>query len=269
MIELKPFLRWAGGKYSLIEKLIPFVPQSIDGTYWEPFLGAGAMFFAIQPKKAILSDLNPHLMNCYKILKYSPEKLSRYLMKYKFKHSESFYYDTRKKYNNGKLSIENAARFIYLNKASFNGIFRVNKKGEFNVPFGYKEQISIPNKEYIFRASNILKDTILISGGFNYILQDANKNDFIYLDPPYPPINGTSYFTHYTKERFSDNDQLLLSNIAKKLSLIGCKVMISNADKKSIREFYKGWNIKSIKVTRWVTCKKEKHNVEEIIITNY
>ena len=268
---IRPFIRWAGGKSKIISNLLEYVPHEY-GRYWEPFLGAGSMFFALKPEFSILSDLNDHLISCYKIVKDHPEKIYKLLKEYSSKTSESYYYKMRDKYNNTlSLSnpIEHAALFIYLNKTCFNGIFRVNTKGKFNVPYGYKKTPAIPSKDLLMEISNSLGGAELLSGSFEKILLAAKKKDFIYLDPPYPPINGTSFFTHYTKERFDKNDQRKVAEIAGYLGSRGCKVMISNAETDLIMSLYKGWKIISLPVTRWITCKKHKHKVNEVVILNY
>lgn len=268
--KVTPFLKWAGGKTFLTQHLMEFLPKDYsERVYWEPFLGAGSLFFSLQPSKAIISDLNPDLINCFKWVRDKPQRVHGLLKRYASKNSKRFYYETRAKYNKDGFTIENAARFIYLNKSSFNGIFRVNNKGEFNVPYGKRENLAIPSLEQLVSASKILKKAEIKSGSYESILKKPKKGDFIYIDPPYPPLNGTSYFTHYTKERFSTDDQKQLSRMAKKLSKKGCKVLISNADKKSVRNLFKGWLINSVRVTRWITCKKKKRRVQEIIIRNY
>lgn len=268
--RIKPFLRWAGGKTHLIDKLIQFVPKDFkEKVYREPFLGGGAMFFALRPSKAILSDLNPHLINCYKMVRDHPKLVYLYISQYANQHSLAFYYRIRDEYNKSKFSIKQAARFIYLNKTSFNGIFRVNKRGEFNVPYGKKDKPALPTLDQLESISCILKNAMLTTSSYEEILKDAKKDEFIYLDPPYPPLNGTAYFTHYTKERFGEDDQLKLFKTANKLIKRNCLVMISNADTLDIRNLYKNWNIYSIPVTRWITCKTKKHKVNELVITNY
>jgi DNA adenine methylase len=269
---MKPFLRWAGGKTHLIDKLLKFVPYDFaDRTYREPFLGGGAMFFALCPPQAILSDLNSDLINCYKMIRKYPGLVSRYLSGYSERHSAAFYYEIREQYNISKssLSVEQAARFIYLNKASFNGIFRVNKNGKYNVPFGKRTNLALPSLDQLVSFSNILKNAELFASSFEEILNDAQEGDFVYLDPPYPPLDGTSYFTHYTKERFGENDQLKLFEVACYLRRRHCLVMISNADILKIRKYFKNWNMSTLPATRWITCKAKKFKVNELVITNY
>lgn len=268
--KLSPFLRWAGGKVYIIHKLIPFVPEDYGKrTYIEPFLGGGSMFLALCPRKAIVSDMNHHLIHCYKTLRDYPGRIYSLLKNYIEEDSEEFFYEVREEYNRSVSNIKQAARFIYLNRTCFNGIFRVNEKDEFNVPYGKKENPVFPTLAELKEISKSLKKARLRTCSYEKALSAAKKGDFIYLDPPYPPLNGTSYFTHYTRERFYEEDQVKLSKTARRLAKLGCLVMISNADTPIIRKLYKHWNINKLHVTRWITCKAQKHKVDELVITNY
>jgi DNA adenine methylase len=270
MIKLKAFLRWAGGKVHITQHLIKYVPRDFNKyTYWEPFLGGGSMFFALSPDKAILSDLNVHLINCYKMVRNHPDKVHYYLKTLSRKNNKEIYYKLREVYNKSQHSIKQAARFIYLNKTSYNGIFRVNKFGLYNVPFGRKERPTFPSLDALRCVSVSLRRAKLYSGSYEKILKNVRKGDFVYLDPPYPPLNGTSFFTHYTKERFGEYEQSNVLEVANRISRLGCRVMISNADIPLIHNFYKDWNISAIPVTRWITCKSSRHKVNELVITNY
>jgi DNA adenine methylase len=269
-MKLTTFLRWAGGKVHSADRLITFLPKNYyEGTYWEPFLGGGSMFFALSPPAAVLSDLNNHLIHCFKMVRNYPEKIYTYLGEFERSDSEATYYNIRTEYNKSKSTIKQAAQFIYLNKTSYNGIFRVNRSGEYNVPYGRKENPAFPSLEHLMRISHALKKTELRTSSFEKIEKDVKSGDFIYLDPPYPPLNGTSYFTHYTKERFGENEQIKVSDFASRLNDMDCRVMISNADIPFIRNLYKSWNIRMLPVTRWITCKSKRHKVNELIITNY
>lgn len=268
--QLSPFLRWAGGKVYIIHKLIPFVPEDyLNRTYIEPFLGGGSMFFALCPPKAILSDMNYHLIHCYEALRDHPGRVYSFLETFIVQDSEEFFYKIREEYNRSRFTLKQAARFIYLNRTCFNGIFRVNKENKFNVPYGKKENPVFPTLEELKAISKSLENARLRKCSYEKALRTAQKGDFIYLDPPYPPLNGTSCFTHYTKERFYDQDQVKLSQTAGLLTESGCFVMISNADTPVIRKLYKRWNINKLHVTRWITCKAKKHKVSELVITNY
>lgn len=266
----KPFIKWAGGKQQLIGQLLSLLPKDILAKrYHEPFLGGGALFFSLQPKISYLSDANDHLVNCFQFVRENPELIYSYLKKHEALNSETYYYKMRQTYNKMGYSFAQAARFIYLNKSCYNGIFRVNRKGKFNVPCGRKKTLAIPDRGALKRCSKILQTAKIFTASFESALEDVDSNDFIYLDPPYPPLNGTSYFTHYTKDKFGDLDQEKVASIVKSLDSEGCLFMVSNADTKKIRKLYKNFHVTSLSVTRFITCKKTRHRVKELIITNY
>ncbi|MBC8484761.1 MAG: Dam family site-specific DNA-(adenine-N6)-methyltransferase [Bacteroidetes bacterium] len=268
--KIEPFIRWAGGKQRIVQKLLRFIPENIyELNYREPFVGAGSLFFALQPSQAWLSDANSHLINCFKHVRDYPDLINTYLKQHAAKTCKDYYYNIRQQYNRGYESTAQAARFIYLNKTCFNGIFRVNKNGQFNVPYGWKEPPALPQLHLLRQASVALKNAKLTALPFEKILLNISKNDFIYLDPPYPPLNGTSYFTHYTVERFCEKDQRKLANLAKQLDSFGCRFMMSNADVPLVRELYHQFNIFMFSVNRSISCKSKRHNVSELIITNY
>jgi DNA adenine methylase len=264
------FLRWIGGKSKSINVLTKYVPSEYS-RYWEPFLGGASMFFSIQPRTSILSDQNKHLIDCYKAVRDNPKALSEIIEIHRNNHSKDYYYLTRNEFNIGGSQIDQAARFLYLNRTCFNGIFRVNKKGEFNVPFGEKKNSNLPTEDTINYASGLLKTAILYAGSYDEVLfsKKVSPGDFVYLDPPYPPLNGTSNFTHYTKERFLISDQEKLFETAKLLNMKNCKVMISNADIPLIRKLYKDWNIYNLPVTRWVSANGRRYFVSELVIINF
>lgn len=268
--KIGPFLRWAGGKRQLRKILLNFLPGDISQrTYREPFLGGGSLFFAIQPKSAILSDANEHLIRCYELVRDAPALVARYLRFHAAKDSESYYYRIREEYNRSEFSAAQAARFIYLNKTCFNGIFRVNSKGKFNVPYGQKRHPAIPNEAELAAIAAVLTGASLRASSFGKALKTVSRGDFIYLDPPYPPLNGTAYFTHYTSDRFSITDQNNLAACVHDLDQCGARLMISNADTSLIRKLYGRYNIVSLPVVRYLTCKSIRHKVRELVITNY
>ena len=270
MEEIKPFLRWAGGKFRLVNTLVKYAPKEVI-TYYEPFLGGGSLFFKIHhQQKSILSDLNPSLIQCYKGIQESPQKVYESLKKILRYHSESNYYKYRDYFNNHKASnSEKSAMFIYLNKTCFNGIYRVNKQNHFNVPYGKIIIPAIPTINELLKISDKLKGVELHCQNYDEILNDVKDGDFVYLDPPYPPLNDTAKFVEYTKEKFTFNDQERVAIFANKLDGIGCKVMISNANTPFIQELFNNWNIHVTSVKRTISCKKERYSVEELIITNY
>ena len=267
---VKPFLRWAGGKRQLLNRLLQFFPADVKNrVYREPFLGAGSLFFAVQPCKAVISDANKHLIACFEYVRDCPDLVSRYLREHTKNTSERYYYKVRQVYNESDYSAAQAARFIYLNKTCFNSIFRVNLSGEFNVPYGKQKHPPIPTREHLRKVSDVLKSADLFVAPFEEALGHVGKDDFIYLDPPYPPLNGTSCFNHYTIDKFDDKQQEKLAAMVRDLDSAGCLFMLSNANTKKIRKLYKGFRVRTLSVTRCITCKKIRHKVKELVITNY
>jgi len=267
---MNSFLRWAGGKKRSVNLLLNYVPKNINEiNYWEPFLGAGSLFFRINCKKAYLSDLNNSLINCYKFIKKNPNGIYRILKSLRENHNKKYYYIIRNDYNTRLLDLRNAAEFIYLNKTSFNGIYRVNKANKYNVPYGKIKKPKFPSIKELKEISNKLKSANLNCYQFSKIINKVCKDDFIYLDPPYPPINGTSYFTNYTKEGFGYKDHEEVASFANELSNKKCKVMISNSDTPKIRKLYSGWEIVPLSVYRTISCKKNRYKVQELLIKNF
>jgi DNA adenine methylase len=267
---IEPFLRWAGGKRQIVRALSKYLPSDIaKRTYHEPFAGGGCVFFQLRPRKAWLSDANEHLISCYSYVRDKPKAVARYLEEHRTLTSEKYYYKIRDKYNSGRPSAAQAARFIYLNKTCFNGIFRVNTHGAFNVPYGWKEPPAIPTYEEIQRASDALGAATLSAAPFQKSIARVKADDFVYFDPPYPPLNGTAYFTHYTAERFGTSDQQALAKLVMALHKRGCLFMMSNADTPVIRSLYRSFQITELDVIRYITCKDKKHRVSEVVITNY
>jgi DNA adenine methylase len=265
-----PFLRWAGGKRGLARRLVDLAPENAaQRRYVEPFLGAGSLFFALAPQEAILGDANAHLVSCYRHIRDSAPAVASQLRHHAAAHGIRYYYRVRDLYNRTSASPARAAHFIYLNQACFNGVFRVNESGEFNVPIGSKKKPNLPTAGELERVARQLKQAKLVAGDFETTLALAKKGDFVYLDPPYPPLNGTAYFAHYTKDRFAADDQERLAKLVRELDARGCAVMVSNAGLKTIKALYNGFTFKRLIVTRWVTCNKKRHRVREVVITNY
>ena len=268
--HIPPFLAWAGGKHHLVKRFLAFLPGDLEQrTYREPFLGAGSFFFTLRPTRAFLSDANTHLISCYEYVRDNPGRVADCLTQHGSKSTREYYYRVRNEYNGCSFSNAQAARFIYLNKACFNGIFRVNRKGMFNVPFGRKKRLVLPSRTLLKEASRALCQATLSATPFDTALQAASSGDFIYLDPPYPPLNGSSFFRHYTTDRFQIADHRQLAEWVRELNTRGCLIMLSNADIPAIRQLYRGFNITALSVTRYVTCKATKHRVRELIVTNY
>lgn len=272
----KSFLKWAGGKSNLIKEIIPFVPKDYKrGCYFEPFLGSGAMFFHLQPPSAVLSDLNEHLIDCFVSIRNNPVGVYRYLHEHRKRNCETYYYEVRETYNTKNkakitTSIAQAARFIYLNKACFNGLFRVNKRGEFNVPYGYRETLALPSTNQLRSMSRVLKKAKLIATTFEKVLEMAQRDDFIYLDPPYTVMHRNNGFIKYNSKLFAWGDQEKLCYLTNILTKKGVKVLISNAAHPSIEKLYKEYSIISITRTSCISANKESRiKVTEYLIKNY
>ena len=265
-----PFLRWAGGKQQIIAHLLRLLPKDASTRrYHEPFVGAGSMFFSLQPSAAFLSDANEHLIGCYEHVRSDWRLVAQYLTRHAAQTSKKHYYKVREAYNRSGYTAAQAARFIYLNKTCFNGIFRVNRRDEFNVPYGWKKPPALPDADDLRNASRALKGATLRSVSFERAVRDVAPGDFCYLDPPYPPLNGTACFTHYTRSRFNGVDQEWISVAVRDLHRNGCLFMMTNADTSKIRRLYKGFQISSVPVTRFVTCKAKRYQVKELVIRNY
>lgn len=267
----KPFLRWAGGKAKWVKLLAKFIPEPESyNCYYEPFFGAGALFFFVNPSTATLSDLNKELMNCYRQVARKPLDVWALLEEYKERNSQEFYYFARSQSADNMTMVQRAARFIYLNKAAFNGIYRVNKQGEFNVPYGPSLRgPALPTKSSLETASNYLSRAKLISSDYRKVCKLPKQSDFVYLDPPYPPLNGGSSFQHYTVQRFGWNDQKAVARVFSALDRRGCLVMLSNSDCDMIRSMYQGYHLHRLSITRWLGANGRRFQVNEVIVTNY
>lgn len=264
-----PFVKWAGGKRSIIDELAENIPQEFRN-YYEPFVGGGALFFHLHEKlsKAYLSDINLDLIMAYAVIKKNPKELIDLLKVHKQKHNDDYYYKVRKQHNLDD-AIKIAARFLYLNKTCYNGLYRVNKKGEFNVPVGRYTNPNIVQEENIFLCNNALQKATVEYREYNSIRPKAG--DFVYCDPPYHPVNGSS-FTSYTKLDFSENDQAQLRDFALELHSKGVNVMLSNSNTPFIQDLYKKvpFTVRIVHAPRYVNCKPGgRDNVEEVLITTY
>ncbi len=267
------FVKWAGGKKQLLEQFKPFFPEKIE-RYFEAFVGGGAVAFYLlkthpEIKKIFLSDINEELVLTYDIIKNNLEELITLLKEYKKKHNKEFYYQIRSQDVKTLNKLEIASRFIYLNKACFNGLYRVNSKGGFNVPIGSSKNPLICPEEDLRQISKFLqKDDIKVKQ-FYEAVKEAKEGDFIYFDPPYYPLKKAS-FTTYTKDKFLDKEQEHLAKVFRELDKKGCKVMLSNSDTQFIRDLYKGFNINIVKASRMINCDGSKRGkINELVITNY
>ena len=264
-----PFVKWAGGKRSIVDKLVSRLPRAFNG-YWEPFVGGGALFFALHTRLSavVLSDTNLDLGITYNAVKVDPYGLTAKLQEHASKHGETYYYKVRRQHSLQD-PIEVAARFIYLNKTCYNGLYRVNKSGAFNVPIGRYANPEIVQRENILLCSAALQKARVEYREFDTITPAAG--DFVYCDPPYHPVSSTS-FTKYTKLEFGENEQVRLRDFALRLHEQGVKVMLSNSDTPLIRSLYIGamWHLSPVQVPRFVNSKPEgRGGVGELIITTY
>lgn len=271
-ISIPAFVKWAGGKKQLLHQFNSFFPKKIE-KYFDPFVGGGAVTFYIlkyhSPKEILISDINEELINAYNIIKNKVEALIEGLGEYKKKHNKEFYYKIRSQDPSKLSDVERAIRFIYLNKTCFNGLYRVNSKGGFNVPIGsYKNPAICPEKD-LREISKFLQNVKIKVMPFEKIIQYAKENDFIYFDPPYYPIKKSS-FTTYTKDNFLEEGQKKLSKVFNRLSEKGCKVMLSNSDTPFIKSLYKDHKISFVKANRMINCNGNgRGKISEIVVTNY
>ena len=273
--KLQPFTKWTGGKRKLIPKLKELMPE-IYGNYYEPFIGGGALFFELSPRVAIINDFNEELINCYIQIKENPIKLIEILKSHKEKNSKEYYLEIRGLDRTDKFKelskVERAARIMYMLRVDFNGLYRVNSKNQFNVPYGNYANPKIVDEELINNISNYLNtyDITITSGDFEDSVSTVKEGDFVYFDPPYIPLNETSSFTSYTHEGFSYEDQVRLRNTVRRLTEKGVKVMVSNSSSKLTIDLYEEFNIHYVEVSRTNGAKSSSRGIiKEVIITNY
>ena len=276
--QAKPFLKWVGGKGKLIPELSKYYPESY-GTFYEPFVGGGAMFFSVAPKTAHINDMNSVLINAYFRIKNDTEKLIDKLdalqIEYKslpdLEKKKEFFLEKRALFNQLKSDdFEKSVLLIFLNKTCFNGMYRENSKGGFNVPFGKQENPTISDHKNLRNISKALNKTIITASSYEKAVSDAKKGDFIYFDPPYHPLNATSSFTSYQAGGFSAEDQRKLRDTFKELSDRGCYVMLSNSNSPLILDLYKGFKIHNIMAARSInSVGTGRGKVAEVIVTSY
>jgi DNA adenine methylase len=295
-ITAKPFLKWAGGKTQLLNDIEKRLPDGFSTgkitTYVEPFVGGGAVFFYIAQKypkikKFYLYDINNDLVNCYKTIQSnvyslieSLKRLEAEFLPLNHNGRKEFYLKIRKEFNHEKINnsgVEVAAKLIFLNKTCFNGLYRVNSKNEFNVPFGDYKNPKICNEKNLLAVSQVLQKAEIIFGDFTKSKKHISKNTFVYLDPPYRPLNGTASFTSYSKDSFSEDDQIRLAEFCKEIKQIGAEFLLSNSDPKNedkndcfFENNFKGFDICRVKASRMINCKAiGRGQINELIITNY
>ena len=277
MTKPKPFVKWVGGKRQIIEKIINNIPEDFN-TYFEPFVGGGAVLFEIVHDQVVINDYNSELINVYNILcnPSKTKKMCALLNKHESENNEEYYYGIRnidrdKEQFKQLKDYERAARTLYLNKACFNGMYRVNSKNEFNVPYNKNKKINTFDKDNLSAIHKYLTSgkVIILNGDFEKAVEGAKKGDFVYFDPPYDNLNESS-FTSYTDNGFGREEQIRLFNCYKRLDKLGVKVMLSNHNTPFINELYKDYNITVINAKRSINSVGSKRGyVEETIITNY
>jgi DNA adenine methylase len=273
----KPFVKWVGGKRQLLKqfkKLGLYPPEAFDAlknTYHEPFVGGGAVFFDLFPKKAILSDMNEELVITYNVIKKDVEILIKSLRKHKYE--KEYFLKIRSKNPKNLSEIETASRFIYLNRTAFNGMYRVNSSGGFNVPFGKYENPMICDAENLRKVSKALQKVEIKHQDYKEVLKKAKKGDFVYFDPPYYPVSKTASFTAYTKDAFMEKEQIELRDTFVELSKRGCFVMLSNSDTPFIKKIYsgiKGVKISKVQAGRNINSKASgRGKIKEVLVVNY
>lgn len=299
MEKVRPFVKWVGGKSKLIPQMEQYYPKELKenkiDVYIEPFIGGGAILIDILKKynikKAYAFDINKNLINCYNIIKdkvYSLvlelKKLEEEYLKLDDENRKEYYYDIRKKYNsinieNEKEALEKTTYFIFLNKTCFNGLYRENRRGQFNVPIGKYKNPTICDEKNLIELSKLIKNVTFINGDYRESYKYIEENTFIYFDPPYRPINKTSSFTSYSKEDFNDENQKELGEYFRKINdnNSNVKLMLSNSNPKNNNEeddffeqIYNGFKINEIKANRMINSNKEKRGkISELLITNY
>ena len=271
--EAAPFVKWVGGKGRLLSQLRPLLPSGVEHMrHVEPFVGGGALFFSRRPGRALLTDINPTLVAAYSAIRDDVEGVITALRGLAGRHSKESYYQVRERYNQGRRlsTTKRAAMFIYLNKTCFNGLHRVNRKGEFNVPMGSYKNPRILHEDGLHAASRALKDAQLKCAPFDALLENTKPGDFVYFDPPYEPVSQTASFTSYARDGFSQEDQTRLRDVYKALDRRGCKLMLSNSDVPFIRTLYRDFNIETVAAPRAINCDATKRGkVSELIIRNY
>jgi len=262
-VGIKPFLKWAGGKTQLLSEISKYIPISFN-KYIEPFVGGGAFFFYLNPVAALISDSNEELITTYQAVRDNVEEIIQILKN--FKNEENFYYKIRKLSPGNLSNVERAARLIYLNKTCFNGLYRVNKKGQFNVPYG-KRNGDFLDVTSLRDASEFLQRTKIVHGDYLQILNNnVKKGDFIFLDPPYYPVGKYSDFKRYTKEFFYHDDHVSLKLEFDRLINLGCRVVLTNSDHPEILNLYKDYEIRILETKRLISSNPKTRTGKDIIV---
>jgi DNA adenine methylase len=269
-----PVVKWVGGKRQLLPEIEKYIPNKIS-TYYEPFLGGGAVFFHLQRRKAVVNDINEELINLYKVIKDNVDELIEELQKHE--NTSDYFYDIReldrdKERYDELTDIERASRIHYLNKTCFNGLFRVNQQGEFNAPFGKYKNPDFVNAITLKAVSNYFNkaDITFRCGDFEEAVKGIRRGSFVYFDPPYDPVSDSSNFTGYDKGGFDRNEQIRLKKLCDKLNDRGVKFLLSNSATNFIKELYKDYRIEIVKAKRSINSKGDmRGEVDEVLVRNY
>ena len=274
-VALQPFTKWTGGKRQLLPVIRELMPKKYN-RYFEPFVGGGALFFDLAPKDAVINDFNAELINCYQQIKDNPQELIEILKVHQEYNSKEYYLDLRSADRDERIDmmseVQRAARILYMLRVDFNGLYRVNSKNQFNVPYGRYKNPKIVDENLVSAISTYLNNNQIEikKGDFEKAVLDVQPGDFVYFDPPYIPLSETSAFTSYTHEGFSYDDQVRLRDTFKKLSDTGAYVMLSNSSSFLVEELYRGFNIHYVEATRTNGAKSSSRGkISEIIVTNY
>ena len=268
--ETKPFIKWAGSKRKLISSLAKKLPQF--DTYYEPFVGSGALFFSLKPAKAVLSDINPELINVYRCIQLDVEALIEDLKKHYYE--KNYFYQIRDADRTDEyadwLNIERASRFIYLNKTCFNGLYRVNKQGQFNTPFGRYKNPTILDESTLRPCSAALVGVELRVDSFDWIEQVVTSDDFVYFDPPYVPVSNTADYNSYSKDGFDVVNQVQLKELCERLHARGVKFMLSNSCTPLVQDLYKDFELETVFASRNINNVAEgRSKIKEFIVRNF
>ncbi|MBI9100964.1 MAG: DNA adenine methylase [Spirochaetales bacterium] len=273
--SLRPFLKWAGGKRQLLPRIRENLPKGWEERrYFEPFLGGGALLFDLHPSCAVINDINSENINVYRIIRDDVEALISHLANHE--NNRDYYYYVREMDRNegyDKLTaVERASRIIYLNRTCYNGLFRVNKRGQFNVPFGKYKKPAIVNEKVLREINSYFtaNQIEILSGDFDDGVKSAEAGDFIYLDPPYDPLSASSSFTGYTLQGFNRDEQIRLKRLCDKLDKKGCNFLLSNSATPFIKELYADYTIKVVGANRNInSLSSSRGRIEEVLVKNY
>ena len=272
----EPILKWAGGKRQIITEVIDRLPFDVaKRQFHEPMFGAGAVTFALEPRSGSINDINPRLMRFYKVVRDSPRELIKFNEKHKY--TKNYYYKARERFNSGLVDpldpIEEASLLLCLNRSCFNGLYRENSKGEFNVPFGMYRKVDFVQEKRILEGSKVLRNLNIFNEDFSYVLREARKGDVVYFDPPYQPLSHTSSFNSYSQGGFDFSKQIELSEAFRHLDEMGVFVVVSNSSAKEILDLYKKldrFELKSdVMAKRAINSKAgDRGKIRELILWN-